>query len=129
MQKNKLLRIFLIFLIIGCFVVFLIKYNDNEPFSSINWKENPQERANMVDDLLASNILIGKSRIEVIDILGKHGHVSRSDYNKNTMFAYHIGIKKSLIGPDIEQILIIEFKDDKILSVYKVSDEWYYDIE
>ncbi len=58
-------------------------------FSTEKWKSGSQlERGNMVTDLVESNILIGKSKIEVTKLLGIPKDSSKTNYLYLVDFGY-----------------------------------------
>lgn len=66
----SILALFVIFII---YVVVMINVSDNfeaRKFNTTEWKQNPEKRFELVDDLINSKLLDGMSKTEVIEILG-----------------------------------------------------------
>jgi hypothetical protein len=70
-----------------------------------------------LEQLYESKALVGKSRNEVLDLLGKP---NQSDLNAET-FYYWIGKEASLIQID-DEWLVVRFRKDRVLSVDRQSD-------
>ncbi len=61
------------FTVIGT-VIFFENNSGNSYFSSYKWKEQPSKRQYMSQDLIRKNRLIGKTKEEVIEMLGEDFH-------------------------------------------------------
>ena len=83
------------------------------PFNAQHWQTKPLERYEMVDNLIESQILIGKDRSEVIDILGQPD--SKSGSNKD-VFVYVIGSAPSIFSSKKEYLVIV-FKNQIVDKV------------
>ena len=57
-------------LIVLFFSILFYEYHPEIEFNSAEWTENKQERHHMKKDLIESKILVGKSRTEIVEILG-----------------------------------------------------------
>jgi len=82
-------------------------------FSVQAWHTTPAERFQMAENMIDTNILIGKTKAEVSALLG-------DDYYKYTddHWGYYLGFvpRNFSIDPDV---LAVEFKDDTVLNVYQ----------
>lgn len=91
-------------------------------FNSKEWKSHLNDRnplkINMVDDLLKSQNLIGKSRDEIIELLGKPEQVA---YFNDYEFVYWLGPERSLMSIDSEW-LGIKFEDNKVTQADILRD-------
>ena len=100
-------------------VVWTISQKYNHTFSTSKWIEYPNKRVEIVDDMLAENVLIGKTAEEIFTLLGQ---IKGNDYvqNKNTI-VYYLGDERGLISIDSEW-LILTFKDGLVSNVSFKTD-------
>ncbi len=68
------------------FWFFLTSYYPKIEFDKINWRLNPESRYEMSTDIINSNILLGRSRKEIVELLG----VNFVD-NSECYLAYYLG--------------------------------------
>jgi len=94
-----------------CFHIYHLSYYPQRAFNSKEWIYDFSSRKNMCDDLINSKLLIGKTKEEVIGILGE-------DYNKysETQIVYNIGfiLPSFLIDP---YVLVIIFDNNSVVKV------------
>lgn len=103
----------ILYLAILFVVLFVYAYYPKEAFNRLEWINNPQERYEMSENIIESNMLIGKSKDEVIKLLG-------SDYSvSNDSIYYYIGMLPGLfrLEPDI---LDIYFEGGKVVRVVQL---------
>jgi len=111
----SILLIFLIGIAIGYFV-----YRYQHTFSSDKWLNEPNQRTNIIDDLLQNYKLVGMTETEVLSLLGSHNN----DYgylNANNRFVYCLGPERGLFSIDSEWLLI-DFTDG-IVSDYSLTTD------
>jgi len=100
--------VLVIFLLIG----WSVFTSDRErEFDSQEWKEDEFNRAQMIDDIISEDILKGKTKNEVTDMLGSK-EITYSD----SIWVYDAGI----IGgfpPEAEVWLEIEFSNNIVTNV------------
>lgn len=100
--------------------IVLSSYNftgiENKKFDQKEWSINKKERFEMVEDLIGGNILINKTRVETIEILGEPNEIDGEDIK------YLTGVKGSLY-PQF-YFLKIYFKDNIVTKVesYVIKD-------
>lgn len=93
------------------FTLFIIAmlYYPTKGFDAEEWKNNPKERYTMSDDVVNSKILIGKTRDEVILLLGNDFRESGDN-----QIEYHMGyVPDGVLGSDL-LILDINFEDNQV---------------
>lgn len=92
-------------------LVFSYTYYPKTEFNKKVWHENKEERFKMSNDIIESNMLIGKTKQEVIEILGSDFY----KYSENHI-GYYLGFVPRLltIAPDM---LGIHFKGGKVVKV------------
>lgn len=78
-------------------------------FDSLTWNQNKEDvmwpnRLRMVDNLIASRLLIGKSRSEIVSILGPDD--KNSGYFKDWHSVYQLGPERGFIRIDSEWLVI-----------------------
>ncbi|SHM49282.1 hypothetical protein [Mucilaginibacter sp. OK098] len=91
--------------------MLVMEYYPKRDFDRNEWLNNKDDRYEYSGDIIDSKMLIGKSKSEVIKILGDDGN----EYNNNDWY-YPLGFRPELgnIDPDS---LEIDFKNDKVINV------------
>ncbi|MDR0286809.1 MAG: hypothetical protein LBI03_03745 [Clostridiales bacterium] len=95
--------VFLSLIIIGM-VSIGIKYKYEHTFSTQRWIEYPRERVKMVDDLLLKHDLTGKSKEEIVKLLGNE--TENAYFKTNGNFVYYMGDERGFISIDSEWLVI-----------------------
>ena len=80
-------------------------------FSKFQWETHTETRYTMSQDIIESKMLIGKSKAEVVDVLGPDFYV----YNDNHI-AYNLGFLPGLFNIDPD-VLDIYFENKKVVKV------------
>lgn len=91
--------------------VFSVSYYPKTDFSKKEWDENKEERYKMSDDIIKNEVLIGKTKEEVIELLGDEFYT----YNENHM-AYDLGFVPGFFNIDPD-VLDIYFEKGKVIKV------------
>ncbi len=91
--------------------IFSMAYYPKSDFDQHEWMVNQEERYKMTDDIIESEFLIGKTKEEVMELLGKDFY----SYNENHM-AYDLGFVPGLFNIDPD-VLDIYFKDGIVIKV------------
>ena len=107
--NDKIGLFFFVAFIISSSLIWLFE----ERFNKEQWRSNPQQRYKMVDDLIDSQLLINKSKDEVVLLLGEP--YSSSAIEKD-IFIYRIGKQPSFFESKKEHLLII-FENQKVDEV------------
>lgn len=130
---KKAPKIALMVFVVGVMVFFLFvgtlifgptvkSFLNRTKFNSLEWKAHIEDgnpvKINMVDDLLKNYQIIGKSRSEVEELLGKPPITS---YFKDYDFVFWLGPERSAFGIDSEW-LGIKFQDGKAVQVDILRD-------
>lgn len=98
------------------YMLFLIFSPDN--FHQERWLNEPEERVDMIDNLLSEVKLKGRSKAEIIDLLGKQ---EKEVYFKEpNNLVYYLGAERGLISMDSEW-LVIWFDDRGIVKDYEIQ--------
>lgn len=105
----------LIYLGIIYMMLFTISYYPSNDFDKIKWDTNKAERYKMSEDIIESEILIGKTKTEIIQLLGNDFY----SYNNNHI-AYELGFVPGLFNIDID-VLDIYFENEKVIKVSQHS--------
>lgn len=89
---------------------------ENKKFDQKEWSINKKDRFEMVENLIGDSILINRTRVEAIEMLGEPNEIDGEDIK------YLTGVKGSLY-PQF-YFLKIYFKDDKVTKVesYVIND-------
>ncbi len=99
-------------------------YHHQKYFSSELWIEKPALRYELSDDMMASELLIGKTKTEVISLLGTHEWLSWDDSKKDhndSKWNYSLGIEPGAFNTEKECIEIV-FKADKAVTINPFKD-------
>lgn len=91
--------------------VFSVSYYPKTDFNKQEWEVNKEERYKMSTDLIKSELLIGKTKEEVIELLGDDFYT----YNENHI-AYDLGFVPGLFNIDPD-VLDIYFEKGKVIKV------------
>ncbi len=91
--------------------IFSISYYPTSDFDKNEWNSNIEERFKMSENIIESEILIGKTREEVIQMLG-------NDFitNNESEITYELGNVPGLFNIDPDY-LDIKLKNGKVISV------------
>ena len=90
-----------------------ISYYPSREFDKVRWERDFEKRYELSLDLIENKKLIGKTKFEIIELLGQEENTVESD-----TWQYYLGTKPSLmlIDPDV---LVIEFNDGKAVKVFQ----------
>ena len=91
--------------------VFSVSYYPKTDFNKQEWSENKEERYKMSADIIKSEILISKTKEEVVELLGTEFYA----YNENHI-AYDLGFVPGLFNIDPD-VLDIYLKNGKVIKV------------
>ncbi|UNL86825.1 hypothetical protein [Priestia koreensis] len=102
----------------GAFVLFSMLLPDK--FDQDRWNNHPEERVDMVDNLLEEVTLKGKTKSEITTLLGKQD--PKAYFKKPTNLVYYLGDERGIFSIDSEW-LIISFSDKGIVDHYEVTTD------
>lgn len=88
-------------------------YLFEERFDKNEWRSSPKQRYQMVDDIIESQLLIGKTKGEIILLLGEPNSSISADKD---VFLYRLGTPPTFFESRREQLLIA-FENEKVLKV------------
>jgi amino acid transporter len=91
--------------------VFYISYYPTEDFNETTWRTEKEKRYEMTKDIIENDLLIGKTKEEIVKILGDDYFKYNEDH-----WGYEVGFVPGLFNIDPD-VLDIHFKDDKVESV------------
>ena len=126
-DKRKWLT-FIISVIITPFVYFygfypmvnvFSNYHHEKYFDSDNWKDDATLRYEMSDDLLKSKRLMGKTKEQVIALLGKNDWLSWNDAIKGkdeNIWNYSLGIEPGAFNTN-KEVMLVTFDNNKVISL------------
>lgn len=114
-RNDKIGLFFFVAFIISSSLLWLFE----ERFSKGQWRSQPTTRYKMVDDIIESQLLIGKTKDEVIVLLGKP---NTSSTNQQDVFVYRIGKSPSFFESKREQLLIV-FENQLVTKVTTAIEE------
>ncbi len=91
--------------------IFSVSYFPTKDFNKKEWQSNTEERFEMSKDIIESKILIGKSKDQVIEMLGND-----FIYNNESTITYELGLVPGLFNIDPD-FLGIKFKNGIVVKV------------
>lgn len=104
-------------------------YHHQKYFSSELWTEKPALRYELSDDMMASEVLIGKTKNETETLLGTYEWLSwddaKKDHNPNK-WNYSLGIEPGAFNTEKECVEVV-FKNDKVTEVNPYKEEIKFD--
>ncbi len=92
-------------------VIYSITYYPKYSFDKNKWMNDKEERYELSGDLIKSKMLLGKTKQEVIQLLGDEGKT-----NDENTWNYKLGFRPELFNIDPDY-LEIEFKDNMVVEV------------
>ena len=104
-------------LFVAIFLSFIFyEYHPELKFNSIEWSENKKDRHHMRKDLIESKLLIGKTKNEIVGILGKPANNFKIEMDTLKNWNYSMGSEGHGMGWKFHN-LDLYFKNGKIDSV------------
>jgi len=104
-------------------------YHHEKYFNSQAWKEKPALRYEMMDNILKTDTLIGKSKQDIEQLLGTYEWLSWNDSIKNhdyNLWNYAMGLKPGAMNTKKECMTII-FKNGKVANIETYNEEITYE--
>lgn len=105
----------ILFIGIILFYSIFLTYDKQRDFDQEKWFADTQSRFEMCDYLIESEILKGKTKSEVLELLGKPDYLN-SDY----LWTYYLGLSKSGFGVRLNYLQLI-FENEKVSDVNKIK--------
>ena len=99
-KYDKVLFVFFGAALIASFLIWAFE----ERFDEQSWRANPAMRYKMVDDIIDSDLLIGKSKNDVIQLLGPSN--DNNNYGKDNL-VYKLGKPPSFSEPKVSRLIVI----------------------
>ena len=100
----------ILYAILALMFIGIIEYYPNRDFDKKAWLTDSDKRYEYTYDLISSKLLIGKSKIEVVRMLGK------TDTTQTNELYYYIGYKPVFTGIDPSNIEV-DFRKGKVNNV------------
>ena len=113
-KYDKVLFVFFAAALIASFLIWVFE----ERFDENAWSSNPTVRYKMADDIIDSDMLIGKHKDAVIDLFGTPYKTNL--YGKDN-FAYRLGRPPSF-SESKRTILIVDFELDHVVEVIESTE-------
>ncbi|RKS42554.1 hypothetical protein BC962_3221 [Gillisia mitskevichiae] len=118
-EKNRWLITFVITLFVSPIMYVLsimiwmysISYYPRQDFDNQQWITEKDERFKMSEDIIESKLLIGKSKVEIVELLGDDFY----SYDNNHI-SYDLGHPPGLVNIDPD-VLDIYFENGKVIKV------------
>ncbi|MFK7832693.1 MAG: hypothetical protein AB8B52_05415 [Winogradskyella sp.] len=106
-------------------------YHHQKYFDSEAWLENPALRYEMIDNTITSDTLIGTSKEEITNLLGKEEWLSWDDAKKahdTNKWNYGLGIEPGAFT-DTKDCVEITFQNNKVVAVKTYEEPITYENE
>ena len=113
-KYDKILLFFFVSAIAASTLIWLFE----ERFDESRWQSNPARRYKMADDLIDQKLLIGKTKDEVISLLG---HPEFFDENTDDYITYAMGQAPSF-KRGLRDRLVVVFKDGLVIEVIHAKE-------
>jgi len=108
-----------------------IPYHHHKQFNNEAWSEKPGLRYEMIDHMIKTNYLIGKSKGDVAKLLGKVQWLSWNEANKDfdpDVWNYGLGLIPGVFQ-DIKEDVEITFKNNKVTLVNLSQADYTFEIK
>lgn len=106
-----LITIPLIYAAIVMLWILSMSYYPTHDFDKEKWFSDKETRYELSEDIIESEMLIGRTKSEVRQILGNENNSDQSDH-----WSYYLGFRPGLFSIDPD-VLNIEFRDGKVIRV------------
>lgn len=117
LTKERLLKVAIV-LIAAFFISKALILLFDKNFDSTNWKNLPQERYKMLDDILENKYLMGKTKQDVISILGTP---DKKFISEDDFYIYNLGNPPSFFD-STPQYLLVTFENEIVVKLSKAID-------
>lgn len=114
-RNDKIGAFFFVAFIISMSLIWLFE----ERFDKERWRSEPSTRYKMVNDIIDNQQIIGKTKDEVIVLLGKP---NSSISKEKDLFFYRLGQQPSFFEAKRAQLLIV-FKHQEVAEVAIVTED------
>lgn len=91
--------------------IFTLSYYPDNDFNKEDWTLNKEERFKMSKDIIENEILIGKTKSEIIELLGEDYHEYSDEH-----IAYDLGFVPGPVNIDSD-VLDIYFENGNVVKV------------
>jgi len=116
-KEKRIIILATLLIIIGVGVNRAIRIS--ERFTANRWKDQPDKRSEMIDDIVRSEIFHGKPRNEIIKSIGQPSSIEEGffiDQKEMVKMRYKIGF--DAIG-QLNEYLNIDLVNDTVIMAYK----------
>lgn len=113
------------------FINIISSYHHQKYFDAENWKEKPALRYEMIDHTIETDQFIGKSKQDIVGLLGTYEWLSWNDSLKahnDNKWNYGLGIEPGAFN-DYKECLEISFIENKVIALRTYEEEVTYDDE
>ena len=113
------------------FINIISNYHHQKYFNSEAWIEKPALRYEMIDSTIETDTLIGKTKSEIEQLLGKPEWLTWNDAIKNhdnNLWNYGLGIEPGAFTEEKSNVEI-KFNNDKVLKLTTYNEVITYEDE
>ncbi|WP_040282123.1 hypothetical protein [Psychroserpens damuponensis] len=106
-------------------------YHHEKQFSSKIWQDKPALRYELSEDMITSEILVGKTKTAIESLLGTYEWLSwddtKKDHNPN-QWNYGLGLEPGAFNTK-KECLELTFENDKVVNLRLYKEEQKFDAE
>ncbi|WP_299890355.1 hypothetical protein [uncultured Lacinutrix sp.] len=113
-RNNKIGLFFFMAFVISLTLIYVFE----EQFDKNTWQTDPLTRYKMVDDIIEKRVFIGKTKQEIISLLGEPYEIKSSESN---YFIYKVGTPPSFFKTK-KQFLLIVFNNQEVVKVSQAEE-------
>ncbi|MEH6534928.1 MAG: hypothetical protein V7719_00940 [Psychroserpens sp.] len=113
-KYDKVLFVFFVAMLISSFLIWAFE----ERFDQDDWRSSPSTRYKMAEDLIDSELLIGKSKDDVIVLLGTFYDTNP---NGKDNIIYKLGKAPSFFESKVERLFVV-FENEIVTKVIHSED-------
>lgn len=114
-KYDKVILFFFAAFVITSYFTWLFE----EQFDESEWHSSPSQRYKMADEIIDSELFIGKSKDEIIEVLGEPVDPI---YSEKDILNYKIGTPPSFSKHKREELIIV-FEDSVVIEVFRMRME------
>ncbi|WP_299337415.1 hypothetical protein [uncultured Psychroserpens sp.] len=113
-KYDKVLLFFFVAFISASSLIWLFE----ERFNEKEWRSNPTMRYKMCEDIVDNELLLGKTDVEVISLLGEPDLFSSE---QNFQMIYEVGKGPSFFESEEDQLIVI-FENSRVVKAIYAED-------
>lgn len=113
------------------FLNIIVPFHHQKYFNAETWNEKPGLRYEMIKDITESELLLGKNKSEIEDLLGTYEWLSWNDALKQhdeNKWNYGMGLLPGAFNDDKECLTLV-FEDNKVVKLERFQEKIVFEDE